>query len=178
MLVAGKFAWVPHVKIPVKYPWYSGKITRACRQFACILREMLAASTQVNLPVFTGKLQVTHVNCVLSIFAWELQVNLPVFARNFARTSFTVYMTKKISYSPIKASGFGRCENSNFKNFMKFKNLYIDANFITWKMANCENCVSQAREHMYLTEWSNHPSWMQLHVNNGKEQIDRNVCIN
>ena len=46
-----------HVKIPVKYPWYSGKFACACRQFACILREVLAASMQVNLPVL-------QVNCM------------------------------------------------------------------------------------------------------------------
>ena len=27
ILVAGKFAWVPHVKLPVKYPLYSSKFT-------------------------------------------------------------------------------------------------------------------------------------------------------
>ena len=81
----GKYAWVPYVKLPVKCPWYSGKFT--C---ACILREVLAASTQVNLPVFTGKLHVTQVNCVWDRFTCELQVKLPAFAGNFARTSFTV----------------------------------------------------------------------------------------
>ena len=72
MLVAGKFAWVPHVKLPVKCPWYSGKFTRACRQFAYILREVLAASTQVNVPVFTGKLHITRVNCMWGLFTCEL----------------------------------------------------------------------------------------------------------
>ena len=93
MLVAGKFAWVPHVKLPVKCLWYSGKFTCACRQFACILREVVAASAQVNLPVFTGKLHVTQVNCVWGLFTCELelQVKLPAFAGNFARASFTVH---------------------------------------------------------------------------------------
>ena len=89
MLVAGKFAWGPHVKLPVKFPWYSGKFTCASRQFACILREVLAASTQVNLPVFTGKLHVTQVNCVWDLFTCELHVKLHAFAGNFARGSFT-----------------------------------------------------------------------------------------
>ena len=92
MLVAGNFAWVPHVKLPVKCPCYSGKFTCACRQFACILREVLAASTQVSLPVFTGKLYVTQVNCVWDFFTCELHVKLPAFAGNFARASFTVWL--------------------------------------------------------------------------------------
>ena len=90
MLVAGKFASVPHVKLPVKCLWYSGKFTCACRQFACVLREVLAASKQVNLPVFTGKLHVTQVNCARDLFTCELRVKLPAFAGNFARASFTV----------------------------------------------------------------------------------------
>ena len=91
MLVAGKFAWVPHVKLPVKSLFYSDKFTCARRQFACVLREVLAASKQVNLPVFTGKLHVTQVNCVRDLFTCELHVKLPAFAGNFARASFTVY---------------------------------------------------------------------------------------
>ena len=55
---------------------------------------MLAASTQVNLPVFTGKLHVTQVNCVWGLFTCELQVKLPAFAGNFARASFTVYVVE------------------------------------------------------------------------------------
>ena len=43
MLVAGKFAWVPHVKLPVNYPADSGKFTCGCKHLACILRELLAA---------------------------------------------------------------------------------------------------------------------------------------
>ena len=58
MLVVGKFAWVPYLNLPVKCPWYSGKFRCACRQFASFLREMLATLTQVNLPVFTGKVRV------------------------------------------------------------------------------------------------------------------------
>ena len=92
MLVASKFAWVPHVKLPVSCLWYSGNFTCACRQFACILREVLAASTQVNLPVFTGKLHLTQVNCAWELFTCELQVKLPEFAGVFARASFTVYL--------------------------------------------------------------------------------------
>ena len=90
MLVAGKFAWVPHVKLPVKWLWYSGKFTCARRQFACVLREVLAASKQVNLPVFTGKLHGTQVNCARDLFTCELHVKLPAFAGNFARANFTV----------------------------------------------------------------------------------------
>ena len=86
----GKFAWVPHVKLPVKYLWYSCKFTCARRQCACVLREVLAASKQVNLPVFTGKLHVTQVNCARDLFTCELHVKLPAFAGNFARASFTV----------------------------------------------------------------------------------------
>ena len=92
LLVAGKFAWVRHVKLPVKYPWYSGRFTCNCRKFACILRKMPAASTQVNLPVFTSNLHVTQVNCVWGLFTCELQVKLPAFAGNFARASFTVFI--------------------------------------------------------------------------------------
>ena len=95
MLVVGKFAWVPHVKLPVKYPWYSGKFTCACRQFACILREVLAASTQVDLPVFTGKLHVMQVNCSWGFFTCELQVKLLAFAGYFARVSFTMNVPQK-----------------------------------------------------------------------------------
>ena len=51
---------------------------------------MLAASKQVNLPVFTGKLHVTQVNCARDLFTCELHVKLPAFAGNFARASFTV----------------------------------------------------------------------------------------
>ena len=90
MLVAGKFAWVPHVNLPVKCMLHSSKFTCACTQFACILREVLAAWTQLNLPVFTGKLHVTQVNCVWGLFTCGLQVKLPAFADNFARASFTV----------------------------------------------------------------------------------------
>ena len=103
MLVAGKFAWVPHVKLPVKCLWYSGKLTCARRKFACVLREVLAASKQVNLPVFTGKLHVTHVNCARHLFTCELQVKLPAFAGNFARASFTVYISNSsLAYCCIK----------------------------------------------------------------------------
>ena len=41
--VAGKFAWVSLVSLPVKYPVYSGKFTCGCRRFACLLNEVLAA---------------------------------------------------------------------------------------------------------------------------------------
>ena len=92
MLVAGNFAWVPHVKLPVKYLWYSGKFTCARRQCACVLREVLAASKQVNLSVITGKLHVTQVNCARDLFTCELHVKLPAFAGNFARASFTVQL--------------------------------------------------------------------------------------
>ena len=54
------------------------------------LREVLAASKQVNLPVITGKLHVTQVNCARDLFTCELHVKLPAFAGNFARASFTV----------------------------------------------------------------------------------------
>ena len=59
---------------------------------ACILREVLAASKQVNLPVITGKLHVTQVNCARDLFTCELHVKLPAIAGNFARANFTVYM--------------------------------------------------------------------------------------
>ena len=61
------------------------------RHCACVLREVLAASKQVNLPVTTGKLHVTQVNCARDLFTCELHVKLPAFAGNFARASFTVY---------------------------------------------------------------------------------------
>ena len=92
MLVAGKFAWVPHVKLPVKYLWYSGKFTCARRQCACVPREVLAASKQVNLPVITGKPHVTQVKRARDLFTCELHAKLPAFAGNFARASFTVYV--------------------------------------------------------------------------------------
>ena len=88
---ASNFALVPNEKLYVKYPLYSSKFTRGCRKVTCILREVLAALTLVNLSVFTSKLQVTHVNCVWDLFTCELQVKLPAFAGNFARVSFTVY---------------------------------------------------------------------------------------
>ena len=97
MLVAGKFAWVPHVKLPVKYLWYSGKFTCARRQCACVLREVLAASKQVNSPVITGKLHVTQVKRARDLFTCELHVKLPAFAGNFARASFTVLKTSEVS---------------------------------------------------------------------------------
>ena len=86
----GRICISSECKIPVKYPWCSGKFTCACGQFAFILRQVHAASTQVNLPVFTGKLHVTQINCVWGLFTCELQVKLPAFAGNFARASFTV----------------------------------------------------------------------------------------
>ena len=91
MLVAGKFAWVPHVKLPVKYLWYSGKFTCARRQCACVPREVLAVSKQVNLPVITGKPHVTQVKRARDLFTCELHAKLPAFAGNFARASFTVW---------------------------------------------------------------------------------------
>ena len=39
----GQICWVPLVRLPVKYPLCSGIFTCGCRQFACILREVLAA---------------------------------------------------------------------------------------------------------------------------------------
>ena len=96
MLVAGKLAWVPHVKLLVKCLWYSGKFTCARRQFAYVLREVLAALKQVNLPVFTGKLHVTQVNCARHLFTCQLQVKLPEFPGNFARASFTVFVIQDI----------------------------------------------------------------------------------
>ena len=96
MLVAGKFAWVPHVKLPVKYLWYSGKFTCARRQCACVPREVLAVSKQVNLPVITGKPHVTQVKRARDLFTCELHAKLPAFAGNFARASFTVYVSPKL----------------------------------------------------------------------------------
>ena len=64
-------------------------------QFACVLREVLAASKQVNFPVFTGKMHVTQVNCARDLFTCELHVKLPAFSGNFARASFTVYFEKQ-----------------------------------------------------------------------------------
>ena len=90
MAVAGEFARVPHLKTSVKYPLCSGKFTCGCRQFACILREVLAPKTQVNLPLFTGKLHVTNVNCPWGISECGSYVNSPAFVGNFARASFTV----------------------------------------------------------------------------------------
>ena len=43
MPVVGKFASVPLLKLPVKYPLDSGKFICCSRQFACIVREVLAA---------------------------------------------------------------------------------------------------------------------------------------
>ena len=71
--------------------WSSGKFTCARRQFACVLREVRDASKQVNLPVITGKLHVTQVNCTRDLFTCELYVKLPAFAGNFARARFAVY---------------------------------------------------------------------------------------
>ena len=42
---------------------------------------------RVKLPIFTGKLQVTHVNCVWGLFTCGLKVRLTAFAGNFARIS-------------------------------------------------------------------------------------------
>ena len=39
---------------------------------------------------FTGKLQVTHVNCVWGLFTCSSRVKLPAFAGNISRVSFTV----------------------------------------------------------------------------------------
>ena len=95
-------------KITSKCMWYSGKFTCACRQFACILRKVLAASTQVNLLGFTGKLHVTQVNCVGDLFTCELQVKLPASAGNFARASFTVYIpaASEISFNWVMVEVF------------------------------------------------------------------------
>ena len=60
---------------------HAGEVTCNLRALltaiACILRELLAASKQVNLPVFTGKLHVTQVNCARDLFTCELHVKLP-----------------------------------------------------------------------------------------------------
>ena len=88
---------VLHVEIPLKYTRYSGKFSCRCRQYACILREVIAASTQVNLPAFTGKLHVTPVNCMWGLFTCDLLVKLTAFAGNFARASFTVFVYEKIN---------------------------------------------------------------------------------
>ena len=124
MLVAGKFAWVPHVKLPVKYLWYSGKFACARRQCACVLREVLAASKQVNLPVITGKLHVTQVNCARDLFTCELHVKLPAFAGNFARASFTVYYIKVWSSKLLAIIWLGNVINAIYVHFWlsKIKN--------------------------------------------------------
>ena len=82
---------VPHLKLAVKYLLYAVKYKCGCRQIARILREELAAWMQVNLPVLTGKLHVTRLNCVWGFFTSGQQVKWPEFAGNFARSSFTVY---------------------------------------------------------------------------------------
>ena len=55
--------------------------------------------------IFTGKLQVTHVNCVWGLFTCSLcslQVELPAFAGNFARVYFTVqYFLRLISSKSV-----------------------------------------------------------------------------
>ena len=99
--------------------WYSGKFTCARRQFTCVLREVLAASKQVNLPVFTGKLHVTQVNCARDLFTCELHVKLPAFASNFARASFTVWYIKSRKTFLFLNKGIYRlftlhtCQNAN-----------------------------------------------------------------
>ena len=123
MLVAGKFAWVPHVKLPVKYLWYSGKFTCARRHCACVLREVLAASKQVNLPVITGKLHVTQVNCARDLFTCELHVKLPAFAGNFARDSFTVLI---IAVSALKIAEFLLYNNTNHGCFSSETVIFIE----------------------------------------------------
>ena len=60
---------------------HAGEVTCNLRALltaiACILREVLAASKQVNLPVFIGKLHITQVNCARDLFTCELHVKLP-----------------------------------------------------------------------------------------------------
>ena len=119
MLVAGKFAWVPHVKLPVKYLWFSGKFTCARRQCACVLREVLAASKQVNLPVITGKLHVTQVNCARDLFTCELHVKLPAFAGNFARASFTVQIKVDLTWVDLSPLKFCIGQKSLLSSFSK-----------------------------------------------------------
>ena len=93
MQVVGKFAWVPHVKLPVKYPLCSNKYTCGNKRFACTLREVLAAETGVNLLLFTGKLRVAHINCMWGLFTCSQRITLRALADNFASVSFTVSCT-------------------------------------------------------------------------------------
>ena len=43
LLVAGKFALVPHRKLPLEYPLYSSKLKCGYKHFACALCETPAA---------------------------------------------------------------------------------------------------------------------------------------
>ena len=146
MLVAGKFSWLLHVKLPVKYLWFSGEFTCACRQGACILHEVLAASTQVNSPVFRGKLQVTQVHCVWGILTCELQVKSPAFAGIFARASFTEF-TPLITRSIIlkcsdylnATSGFSMC-------LFRHRSLYFP------DLASCNNLKRQMNP-SFIVQW-------------------------
>ena len=45
---------------------------------------------RLDLPVFTGKIQVTHINCVWGLFTSKPQVISLAFADNFARPTVTV----------------------------------------------------------------------------------------
>ena len=56
----------------------------------CVLSEMLAAYTQVNLLAFTSKLHVRQINCMWGLYICGLEVKLPQFAGHFTRASFTV----------------------------------------------------------------------------------------
>ena len=78
-------AITPRVNSPANCSYVSlhhaGEVTCNLRALlsaiACILREVLAASKQVNLPVITSKLHVTQVNCARDLFTCELHVKLP-----------------------------------------------------------------------------------------------------
>ena len=131
MPVAGKFAWVAHVWLPVKNQLYSGKSACSCRQFACILCDVLAAETRVNLPIFTGKLQVTHVNCVKGLFTCSPQLKLRAFGGNFARVSFTVY------HETIGISVSGGGQNLTLKT--NCFSTSLDFQSLNWKPTNPES---------------------------------------
>ena len=65
-----------------------------------------SASTQVNLPVFTGKLHAEQVNCVWGLFTCELQVKLPAFAGNFAPPVLQCYVKTRLSVKKHRSMRF------------------------------------------------------------------------
>ena len=61
----------------------------------CIVREVFDMWNQINLPVLTGKMQVTHINCVWGLFTCVFpQLKIHAFAGNAIVSKIYPYLRK------------------------------------------------------------------------------------